>query len=125
VSADEHLSPEQFDGVRSRPKDAFIDRMMAGTLKKHMYPDEVDFPLYHGTHRDIPEGAHIEPGHPGNFVRRMKHAYVTSHLETAKHYSRGKHVYEVAPTGPIGHRSDAKGDNYASEFPFSIVRKVQ
>lgn len=125
MSADEHLNPDQFEGVRSRPENAFSDSLLAGTLKKHVYPDEVDFPLYHGTHRDISEGAQIEPGHPGNFVRRMKHAYVTSDLETARHYSRGKHVYEVSATGPIGHRSDAKGNNYASIFPFSIVRKVQ
>ena len=101
-----------------------MDKYVAGTLKQHKYPDEVDFPLYHGTNREI-SGEHIEPGHPGNFVRRMKHAYVTSDLETAKGYSRGQHVYEVSPTGPIGHRSDAKGNDYASVFPFRIKGKVQ
>lgn len=123
VAAD-NLSGAQFPGVPTRPKDPWSDKFLAGTLKKHQYPDEVDFPLYHGTTREI-EGEHIEPGHPGNFVRRMKHAYVTSDLDLAKHYSRGKHVYEVKPTGPIGHRSDAKGAAYASEYPFRIVRKVE
>lgn len=120
----QNLSEDQFDGVQSRPKDPWMDQYMAGTLKQHKYPDEIDTPLYHGTTREI-EGDQIVPGKPGNFVRRMKHAYVTTDLETARHYARGSGtVYEVSATGPIGHRRDARGNDFASEFPFKIRGKV-
>lgn len=110
--------------VMSRPAEKFSDKMMAGTLKNHLYPDEVTFPLYHGTRADFKPGDLVEPGHPGNFVRRMKHVYVANSAEGAMQY--GTSVYEVRPLGPIGNRSDARKENgyFASEWPFEVVRKV-
>lgn len=92
-------------------------------LKSIRHPDHMPVPLYHGTNREIPEGAQIEPGHPGNFVKRMKHVYLVDNPEEARNYAgpRGT-VYEVQPTGVYGHRSDAKGHNWATEHPVNVVR---
>jgi hypothetical protein len=93
-------------------------------LKQAKYPDEVNFPLYHSSSADFKPGDFIEPGHPGNFVRRMKHVYASDAPAPGKQY--GGNVYEVRPTGPIGHRADARKEQgyYASEWPFQVVRKV-
>lgn len=100
----------------------FYDWSHSG-LKNIRHPDHMPVPLYHGTNREIPEGAQIEPGHPGNFVKRMKHVYLVDDPEVARKYAgpRGT-VYEVQPTGVYGHRSDAKGHNWATEHPVNVVR---
>lgn len=88
------------------------------------HPHHVPTPMYHGTSRDI-TGDQIEPGHPGNFVKRMKHVYMTDDLDQARHYAGPSgHVYQVRPTDWYGHRSDAKGSAWASEGPLDIVDKV-
>lgn len=108
--------------VKSRPDDSFMDRYLAGTLKKHKYPDEVDFPLYHATDAELKAGDLVEPGHPGHFVRRMKHVYAA---EQPPENQYGKNVYEVRPTGPIGHRADARAEQgyWASIWPYQVIRK--
>lgn len=94
-------------------------------LTQVRHPRHLPGPMYHGTRREIPDGAQIEPGHPGNFVRRMKHVYMTSDLEEARHYAGPSgHVFEVRPTGFYGHRADAKGTSWASEDPLDIVDRV-
>lgn len=113
--------------VLSRPTGesaAFRDKQLAGTLKKHQYPDEVDIKLYHGSRQDFAPGELVEPGMPGNFVRRMKHVYASDAPEKSHQY--GGKVYEIRPLGPIGHRADAreKDGYYASEWPFEVVRQV-
>lgn len=109
----------------NRPALPSMDKMMAGTLTQHQYPDEVKFPLYHGSKADFRPGDLVEPGHPGNFVRRMTHVYAATTPEGARQYGSGK-VYEVSPLGPIGHRRDAKAENgyYASEWPLKVIRRV-
>jgi len=108
----------------SRPQNPYADKSSAGTLRKHRYPDEVDFPLYHGTSAQLQPGDLVSAGHPGNFVRRMKHVYVSDAPERSHQY--GGTVYEVTPTGPIGHRRDARPEQgyYASEWPMKVVRLV-
>lgn len=94
-------------------------------IKQVRHPEHMPTPLYHGTPRDIPEGDDIEPGHPGNFVRRMKHVYMTEIPEEAAKYAGPQgHVYQVQPTDYYGHRSDARGTNWATESPVKIVREV-
>lgn len=110
--------------VWSRPKDSGLDKYLTGTLKNTVYPDENHLTLYHGSPHEFGDGDAIEPGHPGNFVKRMKHVYATTDLAAAKRYSKGGHVYEVRPTGPFGHRQDAKNAEYASEWPFQVLRKI-
>lgn len=91
-------------------------------IKQLRHPDDMPTPLYHGTRREIPEGAQIEPGHPGNFVKRMKHVYMADDPEEAAKYAGPYgHVYQVQPTGLYGHRSDAKGASWATEDPVDIV----
>lgn len=108
----------------SRPDRPALDAAYAGALKQHRYPDEIDFPLYHGSAADFAPGDLISSGHPGNFVRRMKHVYVSDAPEKSHQY--GGKVYEVRPTGPIGHRRDARPEQgyYASEWPMQVVRQV-
>jgi GNAT superfamily N-acetyltransferase/8-oxo-dGTP pyrophosphatase MutT (NUDIX family) len=100
------------------------DKYYGTGLTQVRHPDHMPTPLYHGTRRKI-EGDQIVPGRPGNFVKRMKHVYMTDDANEARHYA-GPHgaVYEVHPTGFYGHRSDAKGVSWASEDPLDIVRKV-
>lgn len=86
------------------------------------HPDDVPRPLYHGTSREV-EGDMIEPGHPGNFVKRMSRVYTSADPERAGKY--GNHLYEVTPTGWYGHRRDARGDDYASSSPMKIVKKLR
>lgn len=102
-------------------------------IKRVRHSKDMPNPLYHGTSHEFQPGDMIEPGHPGNFVRRMKHVYATESAEEAKGYGwhgasrengRIPRVYEVRPTGPYGHRSDAKGENWASEHPWEVVREV-
>lgn len=91
-------------------------------IKQVRHQDHMPVPLYHGTSRAIPEGSQIEPGHPGNFVKRMKHVYMVDNAEEARKYAGPNgHVYQVQPTGWYGHRADAKGHNWATEFPVDIV----
>ncbi|HET9081121.1 MAG TPA: hypothetical protein VFO01_11495 [Trebonia sp.] len=86
------------------------------------HPDDVPAPMYHGTPRDIPEGAQIEPGHPGNFVRRMTHVYMTTDPDEARKYAGPEGtVYQVQPTGFYGHRRDARGTAWASGDPLDIT----
>lgn len=102
-------------------------------IKQVRHSQDMPNPLYHGTSQEFQPGDLIEPGHPGNFVRRMKHVYATESPEEAQKYGWGgasrengriPRVYEVKPTGPYGHRSDAKGENWASEHPWQVVREV-
>lgn len=112
-------------------------------IKKVRHSQDMPNPLYHGSSAKFEPGDLIEPGHPGNFVRRMKHVYATESPEEAQRYGwhglgsgsgwdktvgndqeRHPRVYEVKPTGPYGHRSDAKGQNWASEHPWEVVREV-
>jgi hypothetical protein len=93
------------------------------------HPEDVPVPLYHGSDREFAPGEQIEPGHPGNFVSRMKHVYMTEQPESdpggykgARGY--GRHVYEVQPTDWYGHRRDARGAEWATEGPLNIVREV-
>lgn len=112
--------------VATDPKGEVQPEKYFGTgLTQVRHPAHVPVPLYHGTRRDIPDGAQIEPGHPGNFVKRMKHVYMTDQLDEARHYA-GPHgrVFRVQPTGWYGHRSDAKGSSWASEDPLDIVEEI-
>lgn len=110
-------------------------------IKQVRHSQDVPTPLYHGTSSRFESGDLISPGHPGNFVRRMKHVYAVEDPEHAQRYGwhglgpdwdknggneqeRHPRVYEVRPTGPYGHRSDAKGQNWASEHPWEVVREV-
>lgn len=86
------------------------------------HPDDVPEPMYHGTPRQIPEGAQIESGHPGNFVKRMSHVYMTTDPDEARNYAGPSGtVYEVRPTGFYGHRRDARGTAWASSDPLEII----
>ena len=108
--------------ITSRPKDASADKLIVGTLKKALYPDEVRFSLYHATNAELKRGDFVDPGHPGNFVRRMKHVYAAERPPS----QYGRNCYEVRPTGPIGHRADAREENgyWASESPYQVLRKL-
>jgi GNAT superfamily N-acetyltransferase len=98
--------------------------LMGSGIKQHRHHEDMPVPLYHGMNRPL-EGDQIEPGRPGNFVKRMKHVYMTEDPNEARNYAGAKGtVYEVQPTGWYGHRSDAKGLNWASEHPLNIVREV-
>jgi hypothetical protein len=86
------------------------------------HPDDVPVPMYHGTPRNIREGAQIEPGHAGNFVRRMTHVYLTTDPEEARKYAGPSGtVYRVRPTGFYGHRRDARDASWASSDPLDII----
>jgi hypothetical protein len=110
-------------------------------IKQVRHSADMPVPLYHGTSAKFEPGDLISPGHPGNFVRRMKHVYAVEDPEHAQRYGwhglgsdwdktkgneqeRHPRVYEVRPTGPYGHRSDARGQNWASEEPLQVVREV-
>lgn len=97
-------------------------------LKQVRHPADTPGPLYHGSSREFEPGDHIEAGHPGNFVSRMKHVYMTEQAEGSDAYKGargyGRHVYEVEPTGPFGHRRDAQGPEWATENPVRVVRRV-
>lgn len=98
--------------------------LMGNGIKQHRHPEDMPVPLYHGMNRPL-EGEQIEPGRPGNFVRRMKHVYMTEDPNVARNYAGPKGtVYQVQPTGWYGHRSDARGADWASEHPLNIVREV-
>lgn len=70
MSADDHLSPDQF---------------------------------FHGTHVELQPGDMVEPGHPARHVRTHgasgDYAYAASRAQDAGFF--GRHVYQVAPTGPL------------------------
>ena len=86
------------------------------------HPGDVPTEMYHGTPREIPDGAQIEPGHPGNFVKRMSHVYMTESPEEARNYAGPSGaVYTVRPTGFYGHRRDARGASWASSDPLDIT----
>lgn len=90
------------------------------------HPEDVPTEMYHGTPRDIPEGAQIEAGHPGNFVKRMTHTYMTESPEEARNYAGPSGtVYRVRPTGFYGHRRDARGSSWASSFPLEITGREE
>lgn len=93
-------------------------------ITQSRHHEDMPTPMYHGTPHEL-EGNQIEPGRPGNFVKRMKHTYMTEDPNEARNYARttGK-VYEVKPTTWYGHRSDAKGTAWASEGPLDVVREV-
>lgn len=112
------------NAVMERPKNAFSDKLFAGTLRNHQYPSEIGFKLYHGSRADFAPGDLVEPGHPGNFVRRMTHVYAANAPEKVHQY--GGKVYEVRPLGPVGHRRDARPEQgyFASEWPYEVVRRV-
>jgi hypothetical protein len=97
-------------------------------LRGIRHPEDMPAPLYHGSDREFAPGEQIEPGHPGNFVSRMKHVYMTEQPESDEGYKGargyGRHVYEVQPTDWYGHRRDARGAEWATEGPLNIVRKV-
>jgi Rifampin ADP-ribosyl transferase len=94
------------------------------------HPTDLPKPLYHGSNSELLPGEQIEPGHPGNFVRRMTHVYLTEDPEGADAESPkgargyGSHVYEVRPTGWYGHRRDARGQDWATSDPVIVVREV-
>jgi len=102
-----------------------------GSLRNERYPNEIgqEERFYHGSARQFASGALIEPGHPGNFVRSMTHVYMTTQPEGSDIYKGargyGTHVYEVRPTGPFGHRRDARDSEWASEFPLRVVSEVR
>lgn len=116
--------------IAERPTDPFLAKMFKGSLRNERYPNEIDKAehFYHGSSQPFVPGGLIEPGHPGNFVRSMKHVYMTEQSERSDQYKGargyGAHVYEVRPTGPFGHRSDARNGEWASEFPLRVVREV-
>lgn len=118
-------------GIAKRPEGAAMQKLVEGTLRQTRYPNEITSAdhFYHGTRGEFVPGALIESGHPGNFVRRMKHVYMTQQPEGSPQYKGargyGERVYEVQPTGPIGHRRDAKGVEWASEFPLRVIREVK
>lgn len=100
-------------------------------LEDHRHPSDPPGPLYHGTRREFRAGEHIEAGHPGNFTDEpLGHVYLTEYPEDqqdpwvkgARGY--GRRVYEVRPTGWIGHRSDAQGHNWATQDPVEVLREV-
>ena len=92
------------------------------------HPADTPGPLYHGSNADLSPGDQIEPGHAGNFVRRMSHVYATTQPEPDAGYKGargyGRNVYEVQPTGWYGHRRDARGAEWASSDPLKVVRRV-
>jgi hypothetical protein len=117
------------------------DEYPGNGIKQVRHSADMPVPLYHGTSAKFEPGDLIKSGHPGNFVRRMKHVYAIEDPEAAQNYGwhglgsgwdrtkgneqeRHPRVYEVRPTGPYGHRSDAKGQNWASEDPWEVVREV-
>jgi hypothetical protein len=102
-------------------------------LKNLRHPHDMPVPLYHGSSHEFAPGEQVEPGHPGNFVSRMKHVYMTEQPEHSADFAEGgykgargygRHVYEVRPTDWYGHRRDARGAEWATEGPLEIVRKV-
>jgi hypothetical protein len=117
--------------ITERPTTPFIAKMLKGTLRGERYPSEIkpDEHFYHGSAQQFAPGALIESGHPGNFVRSMSHVYMTTQPERSDQYKGargyGNHVYEVKPTGPFGHRRDARDAEWASEFPLRVVREVE
>lgn len=80
--------------VTTRSTDPFIAKMFKGSLRNERYLDEVkpEEHFFHGSNQQFAPGALIEPGHPGNFVRSMKHVYMTTQSEGTDQY---KHAYPV------------------------------
>lgn len=97
-------------------------------LKNLRHPEDVPVPLYHGSNHEFGDGDEIEAGHPGNFVSRMKHVYLTEQAEGDDRHKGargyGRHVYEVAPTTWYGHRRDARGIDWATDGPVRVIRRV-
>jgi hypothetical protein len=98
-------------------------------LHSHRHPEDLHGPLYHGSSREFQPGEQIEAGHPGNFTDEpLDHAYMTEQAEGDDSYKGargyGRHVYEVKPTGWYGHRSDARGIEWATQDPLHVVREV-
>lgn len=98
-------------------------------IKGVRHHEDVPVPMYHGSNHEFAPGDLIETGHPGNFVSRMKHVYMTEQAEGedggykgARGY--GRHVYQIEPTGWYGHRKDARGGEWATEYPLRVVGEV-
>lgn len=142
LAADPAWSHHEFgQGIRAEASGSWSDRYTLrgpageepvayyGTgLEQVRHPADMPGPLFHGSDKKFGEGDRIEAGHPGNFVSRMKHVYMTEQPEGDDSYKGargyGRHVYEVRPTGPFGHRKDARGIEWASEDPLEVIREV-
>src|SRR5712692_9599141 len=94
MTAHDNLSPQQFSYdknihgyVTARgPGVEETVRTQGMGLTQLRHAEDMPNALYHGTSRDI-QGDQIEPGHPGNFVKRMSHVYMTESQEEARNYA--------------------------------------
>src|SRR5260370_26814590 len=97
MSGDDSLSAGQFSHDRNimgqvtahlptGEAETFHTRGSGITQERH--PGDVPEPLYHGgSYHRFAEGELVEPGHPGNYVSRMKHVYATTDPGQAKRYA--------------------------------------
>lgn len=143
MAASDHLQPGQFSGwtydrnivgqVTARGPagerqtvHTFLEPGLNQASMRH--PADRPATLYHGSNREFSPGDMVEAGHPGNFASRMSHVYMTEQAEGDESYKGargyGRHVYEVQPTGWYGHRRDARGDEWASNSPLRVVRRL-
>lgn len=90
---------------------------------------EVEGPLYHGSRsKRLREDDLIVPGRKtnpwGDEGAKSKHVFFTENLATAQSYAddAGGHVYEVEPTGEF--HTDYNGEDYRTQHPLRVVRKV-
>lgn len=87
----------------------------------------VEGPLYHGGGRRY-RGGELRAGMPtnqwGDEGDRSQFIHFTTRLDGAVEYARltGGHVFEVEPTGDF--RMGYSGDEYKSEHPLKVVRKL-
>ena len=140
MSASDHLGP-QFGYSRPVVGQVAVTHPDGTTTSHHTdlvgyglnapslrHPHDVPTAMYHGTSAELNPGDHVEPGHPGNFARRMTHVYMTEQAHADDSYKGargyGRNVYEVKPTGWYGHRRDARGPEWATSDPLQVVRKV-
>lgn len=109
----------EIHGLAYGPEGGYIERTYT-----------IDGPLYHGGRsKRLTTGSEIRTGmktNPwGDEGAKSQFVHFTTRLETAQLYAdqAGGSVYEVEPTGEI--RFGCGGDEYKSDAPLRVVRKVQ
>ena len=90
-------------------------------LSKRQFPEH----LFHGTEADVKEGDLLHP------LSDESPIYSSTHQDEASSY--GSHLYKVKPTFPADlHKTESckqkdgsEAHNYATAYPYEVVKKLK